>query len=233
MPVAAVALVATAFVLTGCVTSGGEPMPIQTSTPSATPALTPSPTSSSSPVTGPPPWSSLVLSADGLGPLRIGAAPVESDPSTDIVVWDADGCPANTELLPGGMWVANYTDLHSRYSRPFYMVADPDSRALTVIAVYDDNGINTDRGIHVGSTRADFLAAYPEAAAVGDEWSVYAVSGPASYLVVDIPAADGGYDQADSLPTDPVVDMAATAYGDSGLYGGHWISACDPSPEAG
>ncbi len=93
-----------------------------------------------------------------------------------------------------GRWIANYSDPASPWGQPFYIGNDSSSdhpKTVWEIAVYDDNGIMTDRGIHIGSTLGAFISAYP--GAVPDpQVPAYVAAGTNGYLIAVSDDWDGG-----------------------------------------
>ncbi len=134
-----------------------------------------------------------MLTPNGLGPLEIGDVPSMNAPATDPLVLVTDACVGDgLNGYTGWLWEANYTipGASAGNDKPFYVDADRDTRALNIVAVYFDNGIKTDRGIHVGSTAAEFHAAYPEAVEWNDgagldgaTWTVAGDRGTLSFTI--------------------------------------------------
>lgn len=150
------AVVGVSLVLSGCVESVSEPVPVQTV---ALPTPTPTPTV----VPQKPALSELVLSADGLGELRIGEKPPTDDPRVNIANYDPNACPEDPDDT--SLWSATYPDREENDGyfgpgNPFTMTTYP-ADAVTRIDVHSAK-ISTDRGIHLGSTFDELLAAYPE-----------------------------------------------------------------------
>ena len=172
------AILITTGLLSACAAPAPTPTPTVSRTPTATPSATPTPGPT---VTSPPPISAptaqgapaladLFLTPDGMASLTIGE-PV--DPT--MATWDPHACmtPENEKLLDtyasdDPIWAAyvpNYTAFtvakdgyeYSRY--PFNLWVD-DADNLRWLRVQTAE-IATDRGIRIGSSEADVLAAYP------------------------------------------------------------------------
>lgn len=155
---------------------------------SAQPVSEPAHTESETPLT------QLVLSANGLGPLVIGQPPATDQ---DVLVLSPTVCQAAVDegyRDDPAMWVANYLPaLLGTDSRPFGVeVADGQ---LQVVQVYDDS-IETDTGIHLGSTAAEVAAAYGDLLGLVEEYDggsdshLYAVSGEAGDLYIEVLKAE-------------------------------------------
>jgi len=138
----------------------------------------------SEPATAPPPASAPtpaapVLTPKGLGPLTIGmtdaearaavgAANIEGDTGTEL----SESC---TEIKLKGAWPGVYL-----------MIEDGK---LSRISASDASTFKTDKGIGVGATPAQVMAAYPDARS---EPHKYQESPPAAYLTVwTVPDKEG------------------------------------------
>ena len=183
-------------VISGCApVPGGEPSgdPTPSIAPD-TPTPTPEPTK--------PAVADLLLSPDGLGPLRVGETPPATDPALDILVYDPDYCAEIPEASSPGMWLANYP-VEASGHRPFTAAFRNGADTLSVIAIFSPE-IRTETGIHLGSTKDELLAAYPEGFASKLDnhgvSTVYSVAGTAGQLLIEV-TADGmpGYWPADEL----------------------------------
>lgn len=171
--------------LAGCVAGNPEPAPSETvAEPSSTPSAEPTK----------PALSDLQISAVGLGPLLLGAAPPVTSPELDPLVFDEDFCaeylepPYDFDIDPG-LWVANYPDEEGFFGNPLspfgVLVSDGTVRRIEVHA----STISTEEGIHIGSTQDELLAAYPDGFAVSqddDVSDVFALQGPSGWLVFEV-----------------------------------------------
>ena len=218
--IALVALGVAALALSGCTPDTPKPAP------SASASGEPSPSPSASAVeTGTRPnVTQLVLTTEGLGSgepgdLVFGAAPPADDPSTDLVIYDADAC-AGTEAPTPDLWLANYPELDEGFGpqRPF-SIAVKDG-LLTRIDINTEN-IITDEGLVLGSSLDAVLGTYPggpdEVVNHADVSDVYVFMGEKGKLMFEI-AVDRipGYWAADQLNT--VVFLSAVSI-DTPAYG--------------
>jgi len=175
----ATAFVALTVLLTsGCATSAPETTaPPATDTSSATP--TPDPSK--------PTVDELVLSADGLGPLRVGEEPPATDPEVDVIVFDEDYCAdevASGAITDPGKWIPNYPSEAGEYGNfPFNVdVVDGILERLYVV----DPIIRTEGGIGIGSTVDELLAAHPDAKLTRTELiDLYVITGETGQLVFE------------------------------------------------
>jgi hypothetical protein len=176
------------------VTSGCAPVPGDEPSGDPTPSVT---TESPTPTPDPtkPAVAELLLSPDGLGPLVIGETPPSTGPDLDILVYDPDYCAGISEAPSPGMWLANYP-VEASGHRPFTATFRDGSDALAVVAVFAPE-ILTERGIHLGSTRDEVLAAYPEGFASeldnDGKSTVYAVAGTVGQLLIEVRSDDANY----------------------------------------
>ncbi len=157
------------------------------------PSSTATPTSE--PPTAKPELSELVIGPEGLGPLVIGAAPPSFGPDLDVLVFVDDYCAAayaDGYASEPGLWVENYPEALAGDADRSFGVWVSDG-VLEEITVYKP-GILTDRGIGVGSTRDEVLAAYPEGFSSNylPVWtnSVYAVDGKTGHLLIEVATPD-------------------------------------------
>jgi hypothetical protein len=177
--------------LSACTPAGGTPTPTATSTPSPTPT----PEVSLPVPTVKPAVSDLVIGPDGIGPLRIGSPPPSYGSDLDILVFDPAYCQAAFDqgyVSDPGLWVANYPDeVPGVESRPFGVWLNEDG-GVEEIAVYRP-GVHTERGIQVGSTPAEVLAAYPEGFSRTDpagEHYFYVIESATGQLQIEIVDAE-------------------------------------------
>jgi hypothetical protein len=167
------------LLLAGC--AADEPAPIaDPPAASETPTPTPEPTQ--------PALADLVLSPDGLGPLAIGEAPVAADPALDVIVFDDDYCQQYVDdgrLDDAGKWIANYEPaLSGTPFDPFSVLVENDIVSTVSIGSPE---IVTAEGIGLGSSRADVIAAYPDAEIThGFASDAYVIDGEHGRLVVEV-----------------------------------------------
>lgn len=185
-----------AVLLTGCAapapSAEGTKKPTATATPTAKPTAAPTPTASAAPAK--PGLDDLIVSAAGLGPLLIGSAPPVTDPALDILVQGSVACGPSTPDVTG-VWLANYPDgttMAGKVTSPFQVVVT-DAGVISRIDVRLA-GPRTERGIQIGSTADEVVAAYPDASEIVDfgRALVYAVRAPTGTLLIEIDTRDDG-----------------------------------------
>lgn len=116
-----------------------------------------------------PSLDSLGISADGVGPVRLGEAPPAEGPGA-VVEWLDDGCltfDEDGEATESGRWAATYswrTTPYGTSTEPFGLAVA--NGLVTRIEVVTD-GLATDAGVQVGDTLDDVRAAYPDASLLG------------------------------------------------------------------
>lgn len=217
-------VVAAVIVLTACT-------PVQhQSAPTAPGAPTGSPTGSAA---ARPVLDDLVLGPSGLGPLHVGSAVPVAAEGTAVVSWNATAC-VSTDLgitvtdPRAGVWQARYPDIQQPDGNvaPFIVVTSDGGRTSPISAIRVwGGGIHTAKGIHVGSTRADVLAAYGSSAKTvhGGLSDVFILTGPTGSLSIEVATqySDGGSNYWPDDQVDTVLWMATTA------------PAIDPGPIAG
>ncbi len=147
-PIAAVLL----LLLVACAAEPPAPTPMATAD-LATPIPTVEPAAK-------PLLSELVISPDGLGPIRINEAYVPSDPATDVLVWDETWC----DYPDGFDGAVDYPGWKSTYSG-YSIAVSTDTREKTPgdpirEIVVSAPEVVTREGIGVGSPVSDVQAAY-------------------------------------------------------------------------
>lgn len=101
---------------------------------------------------GGPPVDSLVVSPDGVGDIRIGAA-IPASAQKDLVMWDPTSCE--------GSWYPAY-ETTAEGTWPFLPVNDewPATRESPIVRIeVQSRDIRTSDGLGVGSTSSELLAA--------------------------------------------------------------------------
>ena len=185
---AAVALVMV-VALSACVP--GEPTPTSTpgaSTPTATATPTPTipPSSTPTPTVAPPPPESqaLVLSEDGLGPLLIGMAAVDSSMLTSMTTnCGVDGGP---EYIRWESTLPNSTDNALESPKPVFSAGvDADGTVFGITA--REATITTPLGVSIGSTLDEVLALPGITEGTpGGVWRRFILPGDPGNLVFDV-----------------------------------------------
>lgn len=133
-----------------------------------------------------PALDTLVISTDGVGPVRLGEAPPADGPSP-VVEWLDDGCltfDEDGEATESGRWAATYswrTTPYGTSTEPFGLAVA--NGLVTRIEVVTD-GLATDAGVQVGDALDDVRAAYPDATLIGHVGPSGAVPGRDVWAVV-------------------------------------------------
>ena len=189
------AALAAVLALSAC----GGPTPGSTFEPEPTDSVAATPT----PDPAPPRLEELVLTTEGLGTLAFGTV-ADSDPVTRMIYLDPEACVFDGGPASGDPEAANWVPIDA-YGTPgdqtFGVNVQPDG---TVDRVDLYNGtIPTDRGLRVGDSRADALAAYPDAE-ISHEWAtdLLVVPGTAGNIHIEIAHNTGdavGYWQPDQV----------------------------------
>ncbi|TBN56458.1 hypothetical protein EYE40_03060 [Glaciihabitans arcticus] len=221
IPRAAALVALTTVLLAGCAPSAPETTspPPAAETPSATP--TPEPTK--------PTVEELVLSADGLGPLRIGEQPPVTHPDVDVVIFDPEYCAEDVAagwITDPGKWVTNYPWGPGEYGKPPFSVNIVDGVLQALFTL--DPRVRTAGDIGIGSTVKELLAVYPDAVLTRSELiDLYVIAGESGQLVFEAGNDTSiGYDPgviwiAHVIPTD--VKPYSFANSDAGF--GNCVSA--------
>ena len=179
--------------LTGCVPDAPTPStitpPTTTEPPTTTPTTEPAPEELT--------LADLVASATGLGDLQIGGNAQALADSTGVIVWAPEYCVRpdgeTTEAEPG-RWIPNFESAESFYgdrATPFFI----DAQGGTINRIdITTTEISDAKGIHVGSTRDEFLAAYPGTAMSydGPISDVYVLTAAGGNVVYEITRHDEG-----------------------------------------
>jgi hypothetical protein len=170
---------ATVLVLSACggPTPGSTPAPEPEETVAVTPAPDPAP----------PRLEELVLTTEGLGTLVFGSV-ADADPATRMIYLDPDACAFDGGPAPGDPEAANWVPIEAYgtgETRVFGVNAHLDG-TVDRVDLYDGT-IPTDRGLHIGDSRADALAAYPDAE-ISHEWAtdVLVIHGTAGDIHIEI-----------------------------------------------
>ena len=189
-----VSAVVLALSVAGCAPEPSAGPPVETAPPatssSPTPTPTPQPTTSA--------IADLMLSPDGLGPLEIGQSMSSAASEFGLTYFDPDcssepegsGAPDASEP---GSWRANYPD-GEKGLRPFVPVSFDG--VLGIIAVHSPE-IATTEGLHLGSSRSEVMAAFPNGFSTELENKnfsrVYVVDGKLGRLLIEVRSNDASY----------------------------------------
>jgi hypothetical protein len=147
----------------------------------------------------------LRLTPSGFAELPLGSDPATTDPAVSIVERSSVECEPGRTLT---LWQPAEADPTTPYGA--FGVAVNDQGSVTAIQVSSEL-ISTDRGITVGSSRAEVLAAYPGIAIVdsSERFDVYLVEGTDTWMRITVvaDASDAGAAQSEQ---DTVAEMAAS-----------------------
>jgi hypothetical protein len=183
------------LVLSGC----GAPAPGPTSASEPSESATATPT----PDPAPPRLEELVLTTEGLGTLVFGTV-ADSDPATRMIYLDPEECVFEGGPAPGSPEAAGWVPIDAYgidEDRTFGVNVQEDG-TFDRVDLYNDT-IPTDRGLRIGDSRADALAAYPDAE-ISHEWAtdVLVLPGVAGNIHIEIAHNTGdaaGYWQPDQV----------------------------------
>lgn len=167
-----------ALTLTGC---AGEP----TAEPSTPPPASLAPTSTPSALPSQPALSQLTITPEGVGPIIIGQEPIGDDFVRDPLIF-TDVCPG----FPEGLWMANYPRDSANNTLPPFAVKVTDG-VIQSIEVHS-GALVTAEGVHVGSSRDELLAAFPDGfdEVIEDITSdLFVIHGPSSTLMFEVGTA--------------------------------------------
>jgi hypothetical protein len=210
--------------LAGC--SVTEPVP--TAAPS-TPAAAPTVEETAEPTR--PALDELVISPEGIADLRVGHPVPLANPELLLVTWNPTGCidPDDPfeEDVEGEPWAGRWESVHrgSDGAWPFWVVTDGTQNG--VIQFIGSANVPTDRGIRVGSTRADVEAAYPGLSPFHGEFSLadlYIVDAGASRLVIEVVSDATWYPEM--IDRVLVMYTESTSYPPSSIAGSDAGSTC-------
>jgi hypothetical protein len=195
-------LVAASFALTACDPGSSDPAPTPTA---ASESPTPTPTTAATK----PELGDLVLTTEGLGELKIGLVPPTGDPSTNLVSFDANGCPGQSDP---SLWSSTYPNIDDGFGpqAPFSIGVD-STGVINRIDVRTPD-IYTDMGLHIGSSLDEVLGVYPggpdEVVNHADVSDVYVILGTSGKLMFEV-AVDRIPDYWDASAINTVVFLSA------------------------
>jgi hypothetical protein len=182
------AVVLTTAMLSGCST---QP-PTSPTTAEANETSTPAPAPTK------PALADLIVTPEGIGDVIVGEPPRSENAETALLTFVEGYCqPAIDELIelygsePGlspDKWVANFEPaLSGQSDSPFAVSVVDDAINLIVI---NDPALQTGEGVGLGSTRAELLAAYPNATlepgSIANTSELYVVEGEHSRIEMEI-----------------------------------------------
>lgn len=183
------------LVLAGC----GGPAPEPTAAPEPGESVTPTPT----PDPAPPRLEELVLTTEGLGTLVFGTI-ADSDPATRMIYLNPEECVYEGGPAPGSPEAPGWVpiDAYGTAGDRTFGVNVQEDGTVDRVDLYNDT-IPTDRGLRIGDSRADALAAYPDAS-VTHEWAtdLLVLPGVAGNIHIEIAHNTGdavGYWQPDQV----------------------------------
>ncbi|HEY5231898.1 MAG TPA: hypothetical protein VIJ11_13530 [Galbitalea sp.] len=149
------------------------------------------------------------LTADGLGPLRVGAPVPDDGTAPGVVEFTPLTCTAEAD---GGAWVP--TDRDQKFI--VLTVGAHRSGAITSIGDFSSD-ISTAKGIHVGSSVDAVRSAYPDATVMSNNSTdIYVVNGTLGHLIIEVTGSASA--QAGMWPAaqqNLVYDMRAEPLGDA------------------
>lgn len=210
----------TALLLSGCVPSDPEPE-VPTETPTVEP--TDIPTTGPTTPTGPPALGDLVIRPAGLGDLLIEGNAEALSISTGIIEYSPDFCAeyADPSVEEVGRWIPAYPETSVGFwgdqGIPFAM--DIVGGKILRIDVFGVE-LADEHGIRIGSTRADFLSAFPEAIIgfQGSVTDVYVLDSGNGSVVYEITRHDDGFDYWDEDDRDIVFQIRVLADGTDAFF---------------
>ena len=176
---APIALIAAGVVLVlgGC----AAPTPGSTFAPDPGESVTPTPDPA------PPRLEELVLTTEGLGTLVFGTI-ADSDPVTRMIYLDPEACVYDGGPTSGSPEAASWApiDAYGTSGNQAFGVNVQDDGTVDRVDLYNDT-IPTDGGLRIGDSRADALAAYPDAE-IWHEWAtdVLVLPGVAGNIHIEI-----------------------------------------------
>jgi len=153
--------------------------------PVAEPSVTPTPEPSS------PAVDDIVITADGIDYLVVGAAVPAQDESTAIATYDPTYCNVlnGDDREPGTPGAGAWRSVDGKDDQAFSIKTADFSRdgKITSITLFTDD-IATESGIRQGATVEELLAAYPEFDEVVDTGlsTIYVINGEAGKLLFEV-----------------------------------------------
>ena len=189
--------------LTGCAGSPTATPTVSPAPPSSQPTLEPSPSATPTPTQTA--LDDLIVTPQGIETVTIGS-PVPSEPAaTAVVSYDDDRCTVFGAVGEPfvGLWTPNYpaTDEYTDGPGAFTVRTQGavEDGAVTRIWVWSPK-ITTETGIHMGSTREEVEAAYPDPSYLVHEYAtdIYVIDEGAGRMVIEVVReAAGGVTEAD------------------------------------
>lgn len=173
--------------LTGC--AAPEPVPTTAPTTPAAPAAEETP----EPEPTRPTLDELVITAEGIGDLRVGHPVPQGNPELSLVTWNPTGCIdpdyPDAGLEEGQPWAGHWAPVFPASDPgnwPFWVVTDGTKDGP--VSFIGSDTVPTSEGIRVGDTRAQLEAAHTSFDAVihRELVDMYVMEAPASRLVIEV-----------------------------------------------
>lgn len=200
------AFVAIALAVAGCAqveTPTLSPTPTTTATPEQ---QTPAPSPTTAAVR--PTLNELVAYPGGLDYVKVGVPVDERDPEASIITYNGASCSDSEPNRVVG-WESSYE------ASPFRLVTNPDGTVRGIMIT--DDAIRTAKGIGVGSSRAEVVAAYPTALLTSNAATdTYSITGPDGVLNIELATSRDSGELRDRIDT--VLWMVATTSEQAGAY---------------
>ena len=195
------------------------PTGAQAEAPTSSPSTTPTDTSGPADPGSPPPYESLVVHTGGVGPLAVGE-PAAGNPGAAMIFLVEDYCYDEALGVTSGdldRFLPNYppgVGIEGESAELFSLdVAGGDIARIDVW----DAGLQTEEGIHIGSTLGELMEVYPTTLESGEGYSptssVWWIEGADGTLVFETQAPGEWVDEPEPDVEDAVILMRVLAPG--------------------